>query len=123
MKDVSAMTPVPAVEGDAFLAMRGRRAMPVVMPLPSRKIVLGTVDVKQTAAVLLAAGARNVPVAVPGLLATDDLMLFPVAAPPLGYSVGNATVLGAGSATVTVVGPALAIGGTFTIPCRAVVLR
>lgn len=89
----------------------------------TKKVALGTVNVTQTAAVLIASGVRAVTVSVPGVLAGEDVLLFPTAALPVGYSLGLPVATANGTLSVPVTGPALAVGGTYTIPCRAVVLR
>lgn len=89
-----------------------------------RKIPLGDVNVAQTAATLTASGVRAVTVAIPGAKAGEDVLLFPVGPLPVGYVVGPTAVMTAdGVASVSVIGPALALGATYSIPCRAIALR
>lgn len=88
-----------------------------------KKVPLGTVNVTQTAAVLLASGVRAVTVSAPGVKAGEDVLLFPIAALPAGYSLGTPVATADGVLSVPVTWPALAIGGTYSISCRVVALR
>lgn len=90
---------------------------------PSAKVALGTVSVTQTATVALSAGVRSVTLTVQGVLAGDDILLFPTAALPAGYAIHNVVATAANIIVVTFSAPLLALGASFTIACRVVALR
>lgn len=92
---------------------------------PSPKVPLGTLTVAQTATlVAITAGVRTLTfTGVSGALAGDDLLLFPTAALPAGYAIHNVRCPAAGTVEVTMTAPLLAIGASFSIPCRLVALR
>lgn len=90
---------------------------------PSAKVALGTVNLTQTATVALSAGVRSVTLSVSGVLAGDDILLFPTAALPAGYAIHNVVATGANTIVVTFSAPLLALGASFTIACRVVALR
>ncbi|MFC3579136.1 hypothetical protein [Sphingomonas hylomeconis] len=83
--------------------------------------MLGTVTVTQTAAVALSAGIRSVTLMVPtglGVKAGDNILLFPTGALPAGYALHNAIATAANTLVVYFTAPLLAIGASFSIPCR-----
>lgn len=91
---------------------------------PTSKVPLGTVTLTQTAVVAIGAGTRNVTLTgVAGVLANDDILLFPTAALPAGYSLGGVAAPAAGTLIVSVNAPLLAIGASYSITCRVVALR
>lgn len=91
---------------------------------PSAKVALGTLNVTQTATVAINAGVRTISfTAVTGTLTGDDLLLFPTSALPAGYAIHNVRCPSAGTVEVTMTAPLLAIGASFSIPCRLVALR
>lgn len=91
---------------------------------PSAKVALGTLTVAQTATVAINAGVRTLSfTGVTGALAGDDLLLFPTSALPAGYAIHNVRCPVAGTVEVTLTAPLLAIGASFSIPCRLVALR
>lgn len=91
---------------------------------PSGKVILGTLTVSQTATIIINAGLRTLTfTGVAGVLATDDLLLFPTAALPAGYAIHNVRAAAAGTVEVVLTAPLLAIGASFSIPCRLVALR
>ncbi len=92
---------------------------------PSAKVALGTLTVTQTATlVVITAGVRTLTfTGVSGALAGDDLLLFPTTALPAGYAIHNVRCPTAGTVEVTLTAPLLAIGATYSIPCRLVALR
>lgn len=137
-KNIGTMTPVPGAATDILAGVRNQRivlldhqamfneAIATFMAAnPSaKKIALGTLNVTQTALVALLAGTRNVTLTgVTGVKLGDDVMLFPVDVLPTGYSMGVPAATAAGTLVIPVTGPALAIGATYSIPCRAYALR
>ncbi len=90
------------------------------MTAPTAKL-LGTVTVSQTAGIALSAGIRSLVLAVPtalGVKAGDNIQLFPTGALPAGYAIHNAVATAANQLTVYFTAPLLAIGASFSIPCR-----
>ncbi|RVU13198.1 hypothetical protein [Methylobacterium oryzihabitans] len=92
-------------------------------PGPSAVVDLGAVTVAQSATVAIALGVRTVTVAVPGLLASDRVVVVPQGPAPAGYLVGAPSVRAAGSLDVPVYGPALAIGQSYSFGVRVLALR
>ncbi len=91
---------------------------------PTSKVALGTLTVAQTATIAINAGVRTLTfTGVTGTLAGDDLLLFPTSALPAGYAIHNVRCPAAGTVEVTMTAPLLAIGASFSIPCRLVALR
>lgn len=82
--------------------------------------LIGTVAIGETAVVAILAGVRKVTVACPGTVPTGNYIAFPVSATPAGYAINDAICSTAGQITVTVNGPALALGASYSIPCRIV---
>lgn len=91
---------------------------------PSPKVALGTITLAQNALVAIAAGLRTLTfTGVIGVLAGDDLLLFPSSALPAGYAIHNVVAPANGQVQVTITAPLLAIGASYSIPCRVVALR
>jgi len=126
-KNVGSMTPVDAEATDLILGVRNNRVLPLKTVPPTgaaKRYVLGVFNIAQTAAVLIASGVRDVTVTgVTGLLKGDDVQLYAIDTPPAGYDIGTAVATANGTLIVKVNGPALALGATFSIPCRVVVIR
>lgn len=93
-------------------------------PGPNPLISLGTVTIAQTAAIAIAAGIRAITITgVTGLLAGDTVILTPTAALPIGYGFHNAVATANGTLQVTLSGPLLAIGASYSIQANIKVLR
>ncbi|MYZ41417.1 collagen-like protein [Schauerella aestuarii] len=91
---------------------------------PSPLVTLGNITVTQTATVAIAAGVRTLTfTGVSGLQAGDNVLLFPTSPLPAGVAIHSAIATANGTLQVTLTAPLLAIGGTYSIPCRVVVLR
>lgn len=91
---------------------------------PNPLISLGTVTIAQTASIAIAAGIRAITITgVTGLLAGDTVILTPTAALPVGYGFHNAVATANGTLQVTLSGPLLAIGASYSIQANIKVLR
>lgn len=124
MKDLSKMMPAAWAATQKPLALDDAGKIIVLEPgTYARRVDLGPIRVEQTAAVLIASGVRNVSLLLTGAKVGDAVLLIPSAAMPVGYSLGTPTVTADGTLSVPVTGPALAIGATYTILCRAVAIR
>lgn len=84
-------------------------------------IILGEVDVVDSAVVALSLGVRSKDVTVPaswGLRATDTLFVTPSTTLPLGYAIDNAVPLSTTSIRVYFMAPALALLASNTLKVR-----
>lgn len=97
--------------------------IPRGMPGPSSKVSLGTITLAQNALVAITAGVRTLTLPLTGVLAGDDLTIHPVGALPVGYGILGATATAANTVQVTLTAPLLAIGASYSIPCRVNALR
>lgn len=83
--------------------------------------LLGTVTLTEAAAlVAISAGTRRVTITTPaawGVKVGDDLIVNPIAV-PAGYATHDVTVTGPNTITVGLTAPLLAIGASYSIPCR-----
>lgn len=87
-------------------------------------VYLGNVSVAQTASIAILSGVRKVTVTgVTGLLTGDRILLTPAASTPVGYAIGDAVATANGIMEVTVNGPALALGASYSITCKTTVFR
>lgn len=95
---------------------------------PSPLVTIGTVTIAQTAVIAIVAGIRTITfTGLAGLLTSDNVLLFPVVTAgvgiPDGYAIHNAWCSAAGTLKVALSAPLLAIGASYSIPCRVIVLR
>jgi len=97
----------------------------VKMPIPTGATFLSNVTLTQSAPlVLLGAGVRKATITgVTGLLAGDRVVLTPTASTPTGYAIGDCVATANGTLEVSFTAPALAIGASFSIPCKVTVFR
>lgn len=82
--------------------------------------MLGSVTIAQTATVAISAGTRRMVVTIPagwGVVAGDPLVALPTAA-IAGYAVHDVVAVSATSLSIGITAPLLAIGASFSIPCR-----
>lgn len=82
--------------------------------------ILGTTTIAQTAVAAISGGTRRIVVTIPanwGVVSGDPLMALPSAAIP-GYAVHDVVALSATSLSIGLTAPVLAIGASFSIPCR-----
>jgi len=82
--------------------------------------ILGNVTLAQTATVAISAGTRRIVVTIPaswGVIAGDPLIALPSSA-VAGYAVHDVVAVSATSLSIGMTAPLLAIGASFSIPCR-----
>ena len=82
--------------------------------------ILGSVTIAQTATVAISAGTRRMVVTIPaswGVVAGDPLIALPSTA-VAGYAVHDVVAVSATSLSIGITAPLLAIGASFSIPCR-----
>ncbi len=95
-------------------ALNGRDGAPATT-------LLGTLTVTETATVAITAGLRRVTVTTPAswnVKVGDDLVFAPVSLPTGNYAVHNAVVTAANTVQLVLTVPALALLGSYSIPCR-----
>lgn len=98
-------------------------ALQTEMNSRARAIEMGNIVLTQTATVAITAGVRTLTFTVPGLLQNDKTILFPIAPLPTGYYVVAVIASAANTLQVSIQAPLLAIGATYSITCRVVVIR
>ena len=92
--------------------------------LPTGAIFLANTTVSQTAIVALLGGVRKVTITgVTGVLAGDRVFLTPVGSTPVGYALADVVATAANTLEVNFTAPALALGASFSIPCKVTVFR
>lgn len=79
------------------------------------------IEIKQTAPIAITVGLRDITVAVPGLAVGAACDVLALAAPPTNTVFHNAWCQSAGVLTVRGTFPLLALGASFTIPCKLIV--
>ncbi len=82
--------------------------------------ILGSVTITQTATVAISAGTRRMVVTIPagwGVVAGDPLIALPSTA-VAGYAVHDVVAVSPTSLSIGITAPLLAIGASFSIPCR-----
>ena len=83
--------------------------------------LIGTATIAETAVIALSAGVRKVTVNVTGVVTTGNYLLFPTGVTPAGYALGLDVVCTATNVlTVSITAPLLALGASYSIPCRVV---
>lgn len=90
---------------------------------PSSKVSLGGITLAETATLAIAAGDRTLNFTVTGLATGEDVLLFPASPLPAGYVLKSAVATAANTLRVTLQVPLIALGASYSIPCRVVVLR
>lgn len=82
---------------------------------------VGTITVAQTAVVAISLGPRNIDIPMTGLSTSANYLVIPTSPVPAGYQIQTvATATSTTNLRVTVYAPLLAIGASFSIPCRVV---
>lgn len=87
--------------------------------------LLGTVTISQTATVALAAGLRTVGVSIPAALklkAGEPILIIPTGR-VLGYAIHDAVAVSSTLISVTMTAPLLAIGASYSLPCKLIRLN
>lgn len=84
---------------------------------------LPQVTISQTATIAIAAGIRKVTVSCSGLQVGDRILLTPTASTPTGYGLHDAVCVTTGQMEVTINGPLLAIGASYSFTCKVTVFR
>lgn len=82
--------------------------------------ILGSITIAQTATVAISAGTRRMVVTIPaswGVIVGDPLIALPSTV-LAGYAVHDVVAVSATSLSIGITAPLLAIGASFTIPCR-----
>lgn len=79
------------------------------------------IAVAQTATIALTAGLRDITVSVPGLAVGAACDVLALARPPTNYAFHNAWCETAGVLSVRISAPLLALGASFSIPCKLIV--
>lgn len=82
--------------------------------------LVGTVTVSETAAIALTAGVRKVTVSATGAVVGGNYLLFPTGATPANYALADVVCVTANQLQVSVTAPLLALGASYSIPCRLV---
>lgn len=87
---------------------------------PSGATLIGSVTLTENILIALSAGLRTVTVPLAGALTTDNILIFPTAPAsfPSGYAIHTAYVASAGTLKVVLSVPVLAIGASYSIPCK-----
>lgn len=87
-------------------------------------IYTANVTVSQTAVVALLGGVRKVTITgATGINAGDRVLLTPTGSTPAGYALGDVVATAANTLEVSFTAPALALGASFSIPCKVTVFR
>lgn len=85
---------------------------------------LNNVTVSQTAVIALLGGVRKVTITgVTGVLSGDRVLLTPVGSTPIGYALADVVATANNTLEVNFTAPALALGQSFSIPCKITVFR
>lgn len=80
--------------------------------------VAGNITVAQTAIVAISAGIRSLSFAITGVKTGDALSIVPTGPLPAGYAIHNIVATANNTVQVTLTAPLLAIGASYSIPCR-----
>lgn len=85
--------------------------------------LLGTITVAENALIAITAGARRVTVTTPagyGVIAGQNLMVFPISVPSSLYATHDVIATGPNTISVGISAPLLAVGASYSIQCRLV---
>lgn len=93
------------------------------LPIGLSGVVVGTVTLSESALVVISAGIRILTFTISGVVAGEPLLASPNIAMPAGYAVHTAIATAANTVQVTLSIPALAIGASYSIPCKIIALR
>jgi len=113
-----------ASQQQALQDMDARLAAAVAaLELRPTMVKLGEVNIAFTATIAVGASSRPITTNLNGILATDRLVLYTKSALPSGYALSAGVRANAGSLTVNVTHPALALSAGFSIPTEVWALR
>lgn len=93
------------------------------LPIGLQGVQLGTITLAETAVVAITAGPRIVTFTLAGVIAGEPLEIFAISAMPAGYGIFGAVATAANTIQVTLMVPLLAIGASYSIPCKIIALR
>lgn len=94
------------------------------LPSGLQGVSLGTATLTQTAIIAITGGMRTLTVTgVSGLVPADNVLLFPTAALPDGVSILDAWCSANGTLKASLMVPVLAVGQSYSINVRVIVLR
>jgi len=83
-------------------------------------MAMPNVTIGETAVIAILAGVRKVTVSVTGVAAGSNYLLFPISATPAGYAIADVVATAANTLQVTITVPAIALGQSYSIPCRVI---
>lgn len=81
---------------------------------------VGTATIAQNALIAITAGVRRVDVPVAGTVVGANYLAFPTSVPPAGYGIMDVICTTAGTLSISLIAPALALGASYSIPVRIV---
>lgn len=119
----SRVTDIAALQNAMSTRVSEIAALQAEINARARTIEMGNIALTQTATVAISAGARTLTFTIPGIATYDKTLLFPLAAIPTGYIILGAIASAPNTLQVTLQAPLLAIGATYSITCRVVVIR
>lgn len=93
------------------------------LPLGLSGVQVGTVTLAENAVVAISAGVRALTFTVTGVIAGEPLEIYPNAALPTGYGIFGAIATANNTVQVTLIAPLLAIGASYSIPCKIIAFR
>lgn len=93
------------------------------LPIGLSGVQVGTVTLAETALVAISAGVRALTFTVSGVAAGEPLEIYPNAALPTGYGIFGVIATAANTVQVTLIAPLLAIGASYSIPCKIIAFR
>ena len=78
----------------------------------------GTITLSQNASIAISAGIRSLTYTLQGAKAGDAMSIVPTGPLPAGYAIHNVVATADNTVQVTLTAPLLAIGASYSIPCR-----
>jgi hypothetical protein len=93
------------------------------LPIGLSGIQVGTVTLAESAVIAISAGVRALTFTVPGVIAGETLLIAPNAGLPIGYGIFGVIATATNTVQVTLIAPLLAIGASYSIPCKIIALR
>lgn len=93
------------------------------LPIGLSGVQVGTVTLAETAIVAISAGVRTLTFTVSGVIAGEPLEIYPNGSLPNGYGIFGAIATATNTVQVTLIAPLLAIGASYSIPCKIIAFR